>query len=116
MVSALSCYRGRPCMHRSDMRELSSLGLALPFADQVQPQFDTISGQLRQTQDAINATNRVLIQGTAAGIDMADEPQQNNQAQQKLTDAPTQFTPLYPSVYATFPPSLSAPTQLPFLP
>ncbi len=102
-------------MHRSDMRELSSLGLALPFADQVQPQFDTISGQLRQTQDAINATNRVLIQGTAAGIDMADEAQQNNQAQQKLSDAVSQFTTLYRAVYGTVPPGFSGLGQIPLL-
>lgn len=106
MVSSLSCHRCRS--NRTNVAGLSALGLALPFASQIQGQFDTIAAQLKQTQDAINATNQLIIQGNQAGIDMTTEAQQNMQAQNKLNEAVSQFTTLYRAVFGTVPPGLSA--------
>lgn len=78
---------------------------SLPTA--AQSQVSQIIQQLQQGQSDINATNQLIAQGTAAGVDMSDVAQQNNSNQQQLLTYQSEFSDGYRALTGTVPPGLS---------
>jgi hypothetical protein len=90
-------------------RGLGRLGInilaALPASAQQQVQ--NIIQYLQQAQADINATNSLIQQGTAAGIDMSDIATQNMANQNQLNTLTDEFTTGYRAMTGTVPPGLS---------
>jgi hypothetical protein len=78
---------------------------ALPAS--AQTQVTNIIQYLKQAQADINATNQLILQGNAAGIDMRDIATQNNANQQQLATLSDEFTTGYRAMTGTVPPGLS---------
>lgn len=78
---------------------------SLPTA--AQSQVSQIIQYLQQCQSDIDATNQLITQGTAAGVDMSDIAAQNNANQQQLLTYQSEFSDGYRALTGTVPPGLS---------
>ncbi len=80
---------------------------ATSLGTQMQGQVNQVAQQLAAAQQGIDQTNQILIQATQAGVNVAAEAQQNNQAQQQLQTAVSDYTLLYRTLFGAVPPGLS---------
>lgn len=94
---------------RGNLRGLASLGMVLPFADQVKPQLDQIGQQLQQAQAQIDGNNQTILQlqQSQPGIDLSAEGAQQVQAQNQLNTARDEFMTVYRAVFGVVPAGFS---------